>query len=183
MSGYQALNANYGGRQPNETAYIKNFNDGSDPSLWTLQKYNYNGTTKLVIIPASARANSVYIPGDLFVDGSIVNPSDINLKDNIVEISSELTESIINLKPVQYTYKADKAIKEEDKKIHYGFIDQELEKVFPELVVVKPDTSNSDQIKAINYLEIIPLLVGKLQKMQTQIDNLKLQIQTITKNE
>jgi len=151
MSGYQALNANYGGRQPNQTSYIKNFNDGSDPSLWTLQKYNYNGTTKLVIIPASVRIDNVYIPGDLFVDGSIVNPSDINLKDNIVEISSELTNNLINLKPVQYTY--------------------------------KPDTSNSAQIKAINYLEIIPLLVGKLQKMQTEIDNLKLQIQTITKNE
>jgi len=176
MSGYQALNANYGGRQPNQTSYIKNFNDGSDPSLWTLQKYNYNGTTKLVIIPASVRIDNVYIPGDLFVDGSIVNPSDINLKDNIVEISSELTNNLINLKPVQYTYKTDK-------KIHYGFIAQELETVLPELVVTKPDTSNSAQIKAINYLEIIPLLVGKLQKMQTEIDNLKLQIQTITKNE
>jgi len=182
MSGYQALNANYGGRQPNQTSYIKNFNDGSDPSLWTLQKYNYNGATKLVIIPASVRIDNVYIPGDLFVDGSIVNPSDINLKDNIVEISSELTDNLINLKPVQYTYKSDKAI-EEDKKIHYGFIAQELETVFPELVVTKPDISNSDHIKAINYLEIIPLLVGKLQKMQTEIDNLKLQIQTITKNE
>ena len=182
MSGYQALNANYGGRQPNETAYIKNFNDGSNPTLWTLKKYNYKGATKLVIIPASARANSVYIPGDLFVDGSIVNPSDINLKDNIVEISSELTDNLINLKPVQYTYKSDNALKE-DKQIHYGFIAQELETVFPELVVTKPDISNSDQIKAINYLEIIPLLVGKLQKMQTEIDNLKIQLQTITKDE
>jgi hypothetical protein len=180
MSGYQALNANYGGRQPNETAYIKNFNDGSDPSLWTLQKYNYNGATKIVLLPVSARANNVYVPGDLFVDGSIVNPSDINLKENIVEISSELTDSLINLKPVQYTYKTDKA---EDKKNHYGFIAQELEIVLPELVVTKPDISNSDKIKAINYLEIIPLLVGKLQKMQTEIDNLKLQIQTISKNE
>ena len=87
MSGYQALNANYGGRLPNQTSYIKNFNDGSDPSLWTLQKYNYKGIPKLVIIPASARANSVYIPGDLFVDGSIVSPSDINLKDNIININ------------------------------------------------------------------------------------------------
>jgi len=180
MSGYQALNANYGGRQPNETAYIKNFNNGSDPTLWTLRKYNYKGASKLVILPVSARADNVYIPGDLFVDGSIVNPSDINLKDNIVEISSELTDNLINLKPVQYTYKSDK---KEDKQIHYGFIAQELETVFPELVVTKPDISNSDHIKAINYLEIIPLLVGKLQKMQTEIDNLKIQIQTITKDE
>lgn len=177
---FQTTNANYGGKQPNETAYIKTFNNGEDPSLWTLQRYNYKGTIKPIITPASFKTNSVYIPGDLFVDGVIVNPSDINLKDNIIEISSELTDSLINLKPVQYTYKADK---EEDKKIHYGFIAQELEKVLPELVVVKPDISNSDDIKAINYLEIIPLLVGKLQKMQTEIDNLKIQIQTITKNE
>ena len=180
MSGYQALNANYGGRQPNETAYIKNFNDGESPTLWTIQKYNYNGATKLVIVPVSARANSVYIPGDLFVDGVIVNPSDINLKDNIVEISSELTDSLINLKPVQYTYKA---AKEDNKKIHYGFIAQELETILPELVVTKPDISNSNEIKAINYLEIIPLLVSKLQKMQTEIDSLKIQLQTISKNE
>jgi len=180
MSGYQALNANYGGRQPNETAYIKNFNDGSSPSLWTIQKYNYNGTSKLALVPVSAKVNNVYIPGDLFVDGSIVNPSDINLKENIVEIPSKLTDSLTSLNPVQYTYKS---LKEEDKKIHYGFIAQELETILPELVVTKPDISNSNEIKAINYLEIIPLLVGKLQKMQTEIDSLKIQLQTITKNE
>ena len=47
-----------------------------------------------------------------------------------------------------------------------------LEKEFPELVSIKPD-KNLANIKAINYLEIIPLLVNKIQLMQKEIDELK----------
>ena len=161
-------NANYGGRQPNDTAYVKYFQPGTPSDLWTTTFYTYNGSKQQVITPASSNYNNVYIPGNLFVDGSIVSPSDINLKENIVDISTELSDNIMNLKPIQYTFKSDV---KKDKQIHYGFIAQDFEELFPELVTIKPGKPGN--IKAINYLEIIPLLVGKMQKMQNEIDELR----------
>lgn len=166
------VNANYGGKLANDTAYIKYFNPGDSSDLWQVKNYKYNSSKIQVLTPSSKNYNSVYIPGNLFVDGSIVSPSDINLKDNIVEISSELSDNIMSLKPMQFTFKADNK-----GQVHYGFIAQEFETYFPELVSSKQENQSMHNVKAINYLEIIPLLVGKLQKMQTEIDELKRQLQ------
>ena len=156
-------NANYSGRQPNNTAYIKEFYSGTATSLWTTTLHL---NTK-VIIPASSLITSLYIPGNLYVDGSIINPSDINLKDNIREISIEKADDLLKISAKQFTLKSDLS-----KHIHYGFIAQEFETVFPELVFSKPD-KNMANLKAINYLEIVPLLVHKAQQMQKEIDELK----------
>jgi hypothetical protein len=164
--------ANYGGRQPNDTAYVKYFIPGTPSNLWTTGKYKYNGSKEKVITTSDSNYNNLYIPGDLFVDGSIVSPSDITLKENIIEISEDLSDNIMRLKPIQYTFKSDN---KRNKQVHYGFIAQDFEAFFPELVSIKPD--KKENIKAINYLEILPLLVGKIQKMQNEIDELKNQLQ------
>ena len=51
----------------------------------------------------------------------------------------------------------------------YGY---DARSLYPELIEIKPD-NNYSKIKAINYLEIIPLLVNKIQIMQKEIDELK----------
>lgn len=160
--------ANYGGRQPNNTAYIKNFVFGSPSNLWNANKYNGVGNIDIgVLTPASQLYESVYIPGNLYVDGSIINPSDINLKDNIITIDEDKTNKLLNLKSIQFTFKND-----ETNQIHYGFLAQEFEKEIPELIYSKPDNNNTN-VKAINYLEIIPLLVNKIQIMEKEINELK----------
>ena len=169
MSSTINVNANYGGKLANNTAFIKFFNPGSSLDLWMIMPYIYIGSNELVLVPTNKVYNNVYVPGNLFVDGSIVSPSDINLKNNIVEISSELSDNIMNLKPMQFTFKADNK-----SQVHYGFIAQEFETQFPNLVSSNQD--NQSMHKSINYLEIIPLLVGKLQKMQSEIDELKTQL-------
>jgi hypothetical protein len=73
----------------------------------------------------------------------------------------------MNLQTKEFTFKDDSS-----KQIHYGFIAQEFEVEYPELVFIKPD-KKLNNIKAINYLEIIPLLVDKIQLMQKEIDDLK----------
>jgi hypothetical protein len=166
--------ANYGGKQPNNTAYIKNFVYGTPSNLWNAEKYIPSGTNTSygVLVPASTSYENVYIPGNLYVDGSIINPSDINLKDNINVIDCDKTNKLLNLTPCEFTYKNDN-----NAKIHFGFIAQEFEKEIPELIYSKPDPlSEISNLKAINYLEIIPLLVSKLQLMQKEIDELKEQI-------
>lgn len=160
--------SNYNGRQPNNTAYIKTFVSGIPSNIWKTISYIKTDSTIVGAITTSlTNYPNLYIPGDLIVDGSIVTPSDINLKQNIVKINEETTEKLMNLKSTSFTFKNDPT-----NHVHYGFIAQELEEEFPTLIQNKPDTQYSN-IKAVNYLEIIPLLVNKIQLMQKEIDILK----------
>ena len=157
---------NYSGRQNNSTSYIKNYILGSPTSLWNIVSYPNSSLTANTLTPSSNVYDNVLIEGDLYVNGKIINPSDANLKDNIEPINIKQINNLMKLKVKQFTFKYDT-----QKEIHYGFIAQEFEKEFPELVSVKPDKNAN--YKAINYLEIIPLLVNKIQLMQKEIDELK----------
>lgn len=160
--------ANYGGKVANYSAYIKQFNYGIQANLWkTISYIQSNGITITAITPSSNLYDNLYIPGDLIVDGNIINPSDINLKNNIEPIDVSSVDKLMNLTPSSYIYKNDP-----HKHIHYGFIAQEFENDYPELVYNKVDSKYAN-IKGINYLEMIPLLVNKIQIMQKEIDELK----------
>lgn len=161
---------NYGGKQANNTSYIKSFSIGANAQLW--KPFNYNNKTTLT--PSSNNADNVFIPGDLYVNGSFVNPSDLTIKENIKIIKSNIPDNLDYLQVVEFNFKDD-----EYKKVHYGFIAQDVKKQIPELVTNIPKKSKDDEIHdilAVNYLEIIPLLVARIQKMQNEIDLLKSQI-------
>jgi hypothetical protein len=160
--------ANSGGRVADGTSYIKQFVYGVPNTLWKATPYFSGGGTSSinVITPALEDYPNVLIPGDLYVNGIII-PSDKYLKENIEEINNTTTNKIMNLKASQFTLKKD-----ETSRLHYGFIAQEMEKNYPELISVKPDTDVAN-LRSINYLEIIPLLVSKVQMMQKEIDELK----------
>jgi hypothetical protein len=166
------LGANYSGKQPNSTAYIKNFVSGNSTSLWKAITYTDTITNVSVsaITPSAPKNNNLYIPGNLYIDGNIVSPSDVYLKDDIEDLVKDHSIKLMNLRPTQFTFKSDLI-----KNIHYGFIAQEFEEHFPELVVSKIDKHVAN-LKAINYLELIPLLVYQIQQMQKEIDELKIQI-------
>jgi len=155
--------ANYGGKSPPLSAWQKEFSYGT-PTTW-----NYSTTNgQLLLKPINPKA-TVYIAGDLFVGGTINNPSDFNLKDNIEELCLSLTDNLMKLVPKKYSYKDDKK-----QKIHYGFIAQEVEEHFPALVNTVSTTINDDEvtIKSVNYLEMVPLLLLKIKDLQKQIDSL-----------
>lgn len=155
--------ANYGGRQGPTSAYQKYFTYANDYT-WTYS--TTNGQTLLK--PVNSKA-TVYISGDLFVGGSINNPSDFNFKDNIEELRLSLTDNLMNLVPKKYTYKDD-----EKQKLHYGFIAQEVEEHLPSLVNTISTSVNDMEIsiKSVNYLEMIPLLLLKIKDLQRQVDSL-----------
>ena len=106
-------------RQANTSAYIKTFVNSSTPSLWTILNYENTSTTPPVPVPVLTPSyhniKSVYIPGDLFVDGSIISPSDINLKTNISLLDVNITDKLMNLKPSSFVFKDDLSIH-----IHYS---------------------------------------------------------------
>ena len=66
------------------------------------------------------------------------------------------------MRPVTYDFKQGS-----DDRI--GLIAQELEEVIPEVV-------SGNNIKAVNYIDLIPVLIKAIQEQQIQIDNLKRQL-------
>lgn len=148
----------YNGKQPNNTSYIKTFTSGPPRQYWKIVSHE-NAKT---LTPLYKDAN-VLIENDLYLEGGFFNTSDIRLKENIYPIQDHLADSIMDLSPCEYTYKKD-----ERKKIHYGFIAQEVQSIFPELV---KEVDNETMV--VNVLEMVPLLVSKMKKMQEEIDILK----------
>ena len=94
--------------------------------------------------------------------------SDQNLKDNINPIKNT-KEIITKLNPVEYTFKDDT-----DSKLHSGFIAQELNNIHElnHLVNVNDRTNTL----GLNYIELIPYLVSRIQEMQREIESLKKQL-------
>ena len=104
---------------------------------------------------------SVEIAADLTVGNNMYVTSSKDKKKGISDISIS-PDTILNINPKQFIYKNDLS-----EKLHYGFIAEEVEKIFPSLV------TSSSQTKAVNYLEMVPLLLLKIKDLQKQIDELK----------
>jgi hypothetical protein len=167
MSGIYSTTPNYGGRQGDDSQNIKQF----VTSIVGVVDWIYKtiaGSTIKVITPYD-QTKTVMIPKNLLVLGSINNPSDITLKHNIEQIN---IDDFNKLNPVSFTFKDD-----DKNKKHYGFIAQELETVYPELV-----TDSELGFKTVNYIEMIPILLLQMKNMQIEIDKLKDELHKI-KNE
>ena len=159
----------YNRRQANRSSYIKEFTYNNPYETWVYLQDNSNTLT-----PSNKNAN-VLINKNLTVHGTIygtiVTPSDIQLKDNIETLSLSLCNNLMNIIPKKYIYKNDKEQKE-----HYGFIAQELEEQLP-ILVNETMTSENFKIKTVNYLEMIPLLLLKIQNLQEQINELNAKLE------
>lgn len=158
---------NYNGRQPDNIQSVKQFTSIT-PSivLWMYKKI-----TNTMFITPSDQGTNVFIPKDLYVAGSLNSTSDASIKENVVPISQADCDKVLNLKPKQYNF-----IDDENKKKHYGLIAQEVEETYPLLVSDFDnidDENNFYTIKTVNYMELIPIMICKMQKMQDQIDELK----------
>jgi hypothetical protein len=90
--------------------------------------------------------------------------SDIRLKENFESIPNAL-ELVTQLNGLYYTWKKDAG---EDKPRKLGFIAQEVENLIPELV-----KTDSEGMKSVDYIGVIPVLVEALKNQQKQIDELK----------
>lgn len=96
-------------------------------------------------------------------DGSYASISDKRYKKDISTIDDNAINKIISLRPVRYLMKEDTA----NSKMHIGFISQEVEQIFPELVATDKD------VKMMNYTGLIPILTKGIQEQQQQINILQ----------
>ncbi|MFZ2226305.1 MAG: tail fiber domain-containing protein, partial [Candidatus Moraniibacteriota bacterium] len=96
------------------------------------------------------------------VGGVIACSSDENLKKNISGIEYGLT-TLLSLRPVEYNWKSENNSVTKS----LGFIAQEVEQIIPKLV-----TTNSDGLKQLNTIGLVPVAIKAIQEQQLQISGL-----------
>jgi hypothetical protein len=160
MSNLFSTVQNYSGRQPDNVQNIKQFVTTAPLQItWIYSNITPGGT----VITPSDQTKNILVPLNLYVNGSIFNPSDLNLKKKIYGLSKEKTEQLLDLNPVEFQYKSDIT-----EKRHFGLIAQQMEGIFPELV-----SNDMKGYKTVNYIELLPIMLSKMKSMQEEINELK----------
>jgi hypothetical protein len=131
-------------------------------------------------------SGNVHITGNIWAAGGTINGSDERLKKDILPLES--SDNLFKLCPKEYKLKSKKELlnlihvnknvsdtaKAIDnnypdpdyiKKEHYGFLAQDLQKVYPDLVY----TTGGDSILGIDYIGLIPIIIDQLQKMKKEM--------------
>ena len=135
----------------------------------------------------------VYTTGAIYTS-SVYTPSDYRLKSDIKSVSSSCLDKVLDMNIVEFKYKQREiepieavenaqvsrllTANEEDeeatwydedkafmKNKHYGLIAQELQEIYPDLVV-----EGDDGYLGVNYIEIIPLLVRSIQELNAKVE-------------
>ena len=99
--------------------------------------------------------------------------SDQRLKENVQDLDVGL-EKIMALKPRKFDWKAGKG---KDIKGDRGWIAQEFEQVFPDMIDnwKDPAPEGEEPYKAVRA-DLIPVLVKALQELKAEVDSLKSQL-------
>ncbi|MCX7687137.1 MAG: tail fiber domain-containing protein [Fimbriimonadales bacterium] len=127
--------------------------------FWNNTIYFYNdwpagwagGLETYDIVCASIRTNGVY------------TRSDERLKRDIQPLNaSDAYQRLLNLRPVSYYWREAPL----PQSLQYGFVAQELQEIFPELV---EEGGDAQKTLAVNYQALIPLLVNALQVQEERI--------------
>ncbi len=124
--------------------------------FWNMDKWN---ATPMQLTPS----------GDLTITGTFSQSSDANLKTNIQNLSDSLAK-IIELRGVTFNWK-----NRVDEKENIGFIAQEIEKIFPELVY------GEDGQKSVNYVSLVPVLVEAVKELDEKNKELEARLEKLEK--
>ena len=104
------------------------------------------------------------VSNDLTVSGDVVISSDARLKSNIVSLGSTLPK-LLQIDGKSYEMKGKQKI---------GVLAQEIKEVFPELV-----SEDDNEMLAVNYQGLVPVLINALKEQQSEIDELKEMVQEL----
>ncbi len=149
-------------------------------------QYNANCTGPAIGVYATGFTHAGFFGGNVHYTGNLTGPSDEMLKTNIQPLTNMLPK-IKQLKPSAFLFrKAEFADMQLPSGTQMGLIAQELSTVFPELVhnIKGVHTTNENgeepmsipDHKAVNYINLIPVLIAGMQEQQQQIEQLQAQI-------
>ncbi len=96
-------------------------------------------------------------------------PSDRRLKKDIAAIPLGILDKIMKLQPVSYHYN----VEDESAKRSIGFLAQDVQALFPDLVGVSPVRNGQGGYLSLNYTGFGVLAIKAIQEQQQQIETLK----------
>lgn len=141
-------------------------NDGNGGSLWarSLIIFDNNGSSVF----------QVELDGDVIAK-SYTTPSDQRLKTNIQDIGAPL-EKVMDLRGVSFDWRDDVTnTGDSATKRNIGFLAQEVDEVFPEVV-----RESSGGTLSVEYSALIPVLVEAMKQQQRQIDRLATELEILS---
>lgn len=159
--------------------------------------YFYSYPTNIQGLYAGYFTGPVYVSSNLTAP-NLFTASDSRLSDNIVSLGNRdnngkaTLENVLNMNVVEYNLKSrlgeiptdiapDKAeevrksyeyLKSQDEKMssrrHFGVDAEELQKIYPDLVL-----EGQDGYLSVNYSELVPLLIRSIQVLKQELDEVK----------
>lgn len=107
-------------------------------------------------VGGTVSATGLYIDGDIQYTGVSSDVSDRRLKTDITSLKARSLEELLRLQPVSFRMKAGGDTE-------LGFIAQDVEQVFPELVHTADDAAGT---KSLNYTGLIAPIVKAIQELR-----------------
>jgi hypothetical protein len=149
---------------------------GASGLIQGTQAGSTNSTTNLDLYSTGAGAYRFYVgmTGTVFATNTTISAiSDIRFKENVRDLNVGLSE-VMALKPRLYDWKEGKGA---DTKNARGFIAQEFEEVFPDLIDEWKDSApeGEEPYKSVRQ-DLIPVLVKAIQEQQAIITTLTARI-------
>jgi len=101
--------------------------------------------------------------GTLTWEDPVLLASDERLKSNIIDLDNGILDTLLDVRTISYTMDLDP-----NQKTKIGFIAQDLQQYFPELV-----DSRSDGYLGVAYAQMTPILTKAIQELNLKITNLE----------
>lgn len=148
------------------TKMTLSFNTNNYPGSWFFRATN-DGTPTGSKFEFIGGLNGIPLTllgtGNALLKGVLTQNSDIRLKKNISTIDGVLSK-ISKLRGVTYNWISDA----KDTTQQIGFVAQEIEKVFPQLV-----KTDDEGFKSVAYSNMVPVLLQAIKEQQIKIEELK----------
>jgi hypothetical protein len=166
----------------NDTARIGFKNTNGD--AWTLNAYAGSNATNSSFSIFSSKGNgnvlrlsgdgNSYFSGAVFTSCGMPSCSDFRYKKDINNLNNTLN-NIMKIRGVSYYFKYDEfKDKNFNRQKQIGFIAQEIESIFPELVF-----TDEQGYKSVDYAKITPVLVEAIKELKHEIDLLRTENQNL----
>jgi Chaperone of endosialidase/Head domain of trimeric autotransporter adhesin len=149
------------------------FGFGAPNNGWGFVMNRINGR---VGIGTDIPTQALHVVGNICATGSIGSCSDMRYKKDLSPITHSL-QSVLSLSGFYYQWKKDEYPGMQfSNSRQLGFSAQEVEKLFPEIVM-----TDDNGYKSVDYARLTPVLVEAIKEQQKQIDELKKLVEKILK--
>jgi Chaperone of endosialidase len=157
-----------------------NYNAGTNPYVGAVMASSSNSQTNYHLYSTGAGAYRFYVglAGTVYATSTTISAiSDVRLKENIRDLDIGL-DAVMALKPRLYDWKEGKGVNIKNAR---GFIAQEFEQVFPDLIDEwkDPAPEGEEPYKSVRQ-DLIPVLVKSIQELKQIVDAQAATIQSLT---